>query len=267
VFGTLFGALVRMLGSHTFLPGTNNRFVLERAAAGELLRFGRWIFVSTVLSFTTNSAASLILGKFLSMAEVGIFAIACTLSKAVEQAYEQVSSRVLLPAFARLKHEPLPHLRSKILRLRSAMLIAFVPALLMLAIFGQQVMELLFDERYRSGGWILQLYSACAIPIIVTGVSQFALAKGNSALVMWMSALRLVFYVGASMLGWWLAGANGIVVGIAVHSFLTYLAELAVQRHYGIQILWLDALAFAAAAAVLALGWTLVGIQLPAGML
>ena len=260
IAGAIVAALVKMVASHLYLPGVPNRFRWDPTSVSSLVSFGKWIFLSTILSFTTNGAGNLILGKFAPMAEVGIFSIAVTLSKVIELAYEAVSSKVLLPVFAEIKNLEIGALRERVRRIRLGVMAAFLPPLWFMAIFGQQIMELLFDSRYHSGGWILQIFSVCAIPLIVTGIGQFYLAKGNSFLLMKLSATRLVFYLGCIWVGWMVAGTKGIIIGMAVHTFLTYVAELLVQRYYRIWLPQLDVAAMAISAAVIYSGLKLQGL-------
>jgi len=258
VGGWLFGNLVKMVATHTAMPGPRDRFSWDPASVHELIGFGKWIFVSTILSFAANSAGSLILGKVVSMAEVGVFSIAVTLAKGVEQAFETISSRVLLPVFARIKALPIAEVRARLLKVRLAVMGAFLPALWALAIFGQHVMELLFDQRYRGGGWILQLYAVSAMPGIISGIGQFYLARGNSFLVMTLSAIRLVTYLAAIYLGWLVGGGNGIIVGMALFTIPLYFLDMVFQRRYGIFMPWLDVGALGLTVTVLAMGsaWT-----------
>jgi len=258
-FGTLFGGLLKMLASHLALPGVNNRFHLDRAAVHSLIRFGRWIFLSTVLAFASNSAGSLILGKLVSLTEVGIFSMAVTLSKVIEQAYEQLSNKVLLPVFVRIKDLPTAELKKRLMKVRLGAMALFIPPLWLMSIFGQQIMNLLFDKRYHGGGWILQVFAACSILTIVNGTSNFYLARGNSFLMMGLSLVRLVSYLGSMYLGWILHGSSGVIVGMAVYLVPVYLVELWVQRSYSIIMPKLDASAIAASAAVIALGLKLTG--------
>ncbi len=65
VFASLVGAFTKLVGSHVFLTGTHDRVELDGESVRRLFRFGGWIFLSIIISFTANSDASLILGKFL----------------------------------------------------------------------------------------------------------------------------------------------------------------------------------------------------------
>lgn len=257
VGGWLFGNLVKTVATHVAMPGAPDRFSWDRTSVHELIGFGKWIFLSTVLSFAANSAGSLILGKLVSMTEVGIFAIAVTLAKGVEQAFETISSRVLLPVFARIKEMPIADVRSRLMRVRLAVMATFLPPLWGLAIFGRQVIELLFDPRYHGGGWILQIYAISAMPGIISGIGQFYLAKGNSFLVMALSAIRLITYLTAIYIGWVFGGGNGVIAGMALFTVPLYFLDMLFQRRYGIFMPWLDAVAVATTAVTVGIGLAL----------
>jgi len=260
VAASLFGALVKMAGSHWMLPGPNNHFAMDRSSLHELVRFGRWIFLGTIISFTSNSAASLILGKLLPVAQVGIFSLAVTLSNIVGQAYEQASSKLLFPMYAKIKHLPLSELRQRVLKVRLAVSAGFIPPLVILTVFGQQIINLLLDHRYQEGGWILQLYSGFMIPTIISASGPFFLAKGNSLLAMATSAAKLVFYLGCALIGWHFGGARGIIIGMAAHTVLTYALDLVIQQRYGILMLGFDAVALTISGAAIALGFHITGV-------
>jgi O-antigen/teichoic acid export membrane protein len=259
VFASLFGTLAKTVASHIYLPGSSNHFELDSRSIKELIHFGRWIFVGTIIGFFANSAASLILGKFLPLAEVGIFSLAVTLAKVISQAYDQVAYRVLFPVYAKIKHLPRSEIRPRILRVRMAVVGTFVPPLLIMSIWGQSVIDLLLDHRYHSGGWILQLFSAFALPSVVSATGPFYLALGNSFLSMALSAIRLAFYLLCASVGWFLAGSKGIIVGIAAHTLMDYLADLIVQYRYGIWMPWFDTLVWLIAGSCLLAGLYLTG--------
>lgn len=254
VNAALFGALLKLLASHAMLPGPQDRPAWDRDALNELIGFGKWIFLSTVLSFAANSAASLILGRFVSMTEVGVFSIAVTLANVVGQASEQIGSKVLFPLYAKIKTLPLDQLRARVFRIRLSMMALFLPALWGLSVFGQQVVNLLLDHRYHDGGWILRLFATCAIPSIVTGTGPFYLALGNSRLMTVNSAVKLGLYVACAFGGLWLAGTRGLIVGMAAHSLGMYFLDAVIQWRYRIWIPRLDATALAVSGAVVLTG-------------
>jgi O-antigen/teichoic acid export membrane protein len=259
VFGSLFGNTLKMVASHLLLPGPPNRFLWNPEAARSLARFGRWIFISTILSFASNSAGSMILGKFVTMSTVGIFSIAVTLSKVVDLAYEQISSRVLMPVFASIKTLPLHEMRSRIFRVRLAMMAAFLPPLWIMVIFGKEIVWLLFDHRYQSAGWILQVFAAFSIPTIVNGTAQFYSAKGDSFTTMKISAVSLIAYLLSMYIGWTFFGERGLIVGMAAYSPFVYAFDLYAKHTHSILMPKIDLIGFGSSLVVILLGLQLTG--------
>lgn len=259
VFASLVGAFTKLVGSHVFLTGTHDRFELDGESVRRLFRFGGWIFLSTIISFTANSGASLILGKFLTVAELGIFSVAVTMANVTKQAYDQIANRVLFPVYAQIKHLPLPEIRLRVLRIRIAVVTTFVPLLLIMSIWGQSIVDLLLGERYHSGGWIFQLFSAFALPPVIAATGPFYLALGKSFLSMVLSAIKLSLYALCAYVGWLVGGTNGIIVGMAAHTFLNYLVDLHVQHRYGIWMPLFDAVVWLLAGSILLVGFSISG--------
>ena len=62
------------------LPGTRNRFHWDRSSADEMMSFGRWIFVSTLLTFLAMQADRLIFGKLITLTDLGVYGVAAMMA-------------------------------------------------------------------------------------------------------------------------------------------------------------------------------------------
>ena len=85
--------------THLFLPGATNRFRWEKRAAGELIRFGKWIFLSTAFWFVTSQGDRATLGKFLSLEMLGLYNIGFFLASFPMMLGHAVTQRVLIPVY------------------------------------------------------------------------------------------------------------------------------------------------------------------------
>ncbi|HFC12031.1 MAG TPA: polysaccharide biosynthesis protein, partial [Anaerolineae bacterium] len=65
-------AVVEMSLSHLLLKGERNRFAWERKAVNEMFFFGRWIFLSTALTFLARESNKLIVARVMDERFVGI---------------------------------------------------------------------------------------------------------------------------------------------------------------------------------------------------
>ena len=68
--------------------------------------------------------------------------------------------------------------------------------------------------------------------------------------MMWMSAIKLLSYLGAMLLGWAWGGTTGLVVGMSCFTVFVYLADVTNQWRHGIWLPALDLLGFGATALV-----------------
>jgi O-antigen/teichoic acid export membrane protein len=73
VGGTLFGVVLKSAVSHFLLPGHRDRLRLEPRSVREITGFGRWIFLSTVVTFLSLQLDRLMLGRLLSLDQVGTY--------------------------------------------------------------------------------------------------------------------------------------------------------------------------------------------------
>ena len=81
VLGPLVGGSLRVVLSHTVLPGIRNRLHFEKSAALEMFHFGKYIFLSTLAAFLISQGDRAVLGKFVSLADLALYNIAFFLAK------------------------------------------------------------------------------------------------------------------------------------------------------------------------------------------
>jgi O-antigen/teichoic acid export membrane protein len=63
VYGGLISAAAKMAMTYLLLEGERNRFDFEPEAFREISGFGRWVFLSTSLSFLTGQIDRFVLGR------------------------------------------------------------------------------------------------------------------------------------------------------------------------------------------------------------
>ena len=108
VAGNLATNLYRLVLSHhaTLMPGLRNRFHWDRTAAHEIARFGKWIVLGTAFYFFASQGDRLILGKKISLAELGVYGIAFSLSDVPRSIINAFSYKVGYPFVAKIIHLP-----------------------------------------------------------------------------------------------------------------------------------------------------------------
>jgi O-antigen/teichoic acid export membrane protein len=254
VWGGLAASVVRLVASHWMFPRQRARLRWDAGCVRELVRFGRWLLPSTFLLFVIMRSDRLLLGKWLSVADLGAYTIASFVPLTLIAVAGQVSHNVLLPVFARLKAGGSSPLRGEIVRRRLSFLAFSIPLLCAAAVFGDRLVAALYDSRYQEAGWMLRVLSCGAI-VACANESSLAtlLALGDTYRRFVALLVSALLFVAAILSGGVLADRLGLVVGVAAAPALAYpMISWALRRH-GAWTASIDGMAFAGAFVAIAL--------------
>jgi O-antigen/teichoic acid export membrane protein len=223
VVGNLVGALVKMVGSHWLIPNYSNRFVWERKAVKEIATFGRWIFISTALTFLATQADRLILGKLVSFSILGVYTVAFTFSSLPQTLVSQLSGRVIFPLVSQVSELPRPSLRAKILNQRRFILLGIGVAVIFLTCFGDILILKLYDARYAQAAWMLPILALGIWPNVLFETSRpplLALGKPNyQAYGYFLKSLHV--WLGLPLSFYWF-GLPGFIIMVALNDLELY---------------------------------------------
>lgn len=222
VGGSLVASALRLVLSHSYLPGIRHRFCLDREVAGTLFRFGRWIFVSTLLTFLAAQSDRLIFGKMIPVALLGVYSIAFMLAALPTNAVLKLGGSVVFPAYSRLVHRA--DFRDLFLRVRLPLLLGGAAIVSALVAGGPHLVGMLYDARYAQAGWILQYLSAAAwFQVLECTNGAALLAKGRVRWVAAGSGAKVAGMVAMIPIGFHLGGFEGALVGLVASEAVKYL--------------------------------------------
>jgi len=256
VLGSFVGGTVRLIASHTIFAGIPMRFQWEPKTVHELIRFGRWMFISTALGFLVTRFDIFIFGNFAGMAMLGFYTLAKNLSRLAIEAVTTFSSRILLPVYSRLAERNIEALRSRTFKIRTILLALFLPPLWVFILWGDHIVAFLYDERYQEAGWMLQILAAGATATaIITSIQPILLAVGDSFRHLLRTIARVFFMIVGMSVGAYMGGIPGFIVGLALTDFLTYPVMVYLIRPYGVWLPKLDAVAFGTSFIVIGIAW------------
>ena len=252
--GTLAGSAFRTLLSHLTVPGAPVVLCWDRAHVKELLGFGKWIFVSSVVGFLAAHGEKLILGATLGLASFGVFSIAGGLLATVMGVCSTVNGRVIFPSLSQALRDgtetELVRVYTRVQQLTDVFL-GLLTGLLLTA--GQWIVWLLYDARYREAGWMLQWLSLGLLAMRHQVVEQLMFARGLPAWVSANNLVRALLLATAVPLGHRLAGEQGAIAGVVLSQFGSWPLSLYFKHregllHWATERWWLPALAAGMAA-------------------
>lgn len=158
VWGALMYSFVRVILSHAINPGSRNKFAWDTASAKELLHFGKWVFVSTIVSFCAAQMDRPILAKLASISDLGLYSIAGAFAGMAIEIANRLSNLVLYPILAR-HHDDAPLLIQLCLRSRSTLLWISGAIAASFSILSPLFFGLLYDERYAGAASLSQWFT------------------------------------------------------------------------------------------------------------
>jgi O-antigen/teichoic acid export membrane protein len=223
VAGNLVNALAMTLGTHLLVRGTANRFALHRATVRETWSFGGWVMISSGLTYLAGEGRNLLNGSLVDSKTIGLLVISTTLSMVMWTAIQSVSGRVLFPAYSTVWRERPQDFASVVERSRRIQLLAGCAVAILLAIFGDRVVNLFYDARYREAGAFLQIQAAGSISGFI-GASYYGVmwANGRARLNIVVLVTQLVATGALIVIGHAIGGVLGLVVGVSATGLAVY---------------------------------------------
>lgn len=221
--GSLIGCLMRVVLSHWVLPGPKNQFDWDPASFQELQHFGRWIFVSTLLTFFVFQGSNLIIPRLLGVGFLGVYSFASNLSQVAASITGAINSRVLYPSYAELVRERPERLRPVLKRARLVLNGVNWVVSLVFIFFGKTLIGIMYDARYADAGWILQILSVGALVSLLGGTyGNVLLAQGKTFLMSVLMGVQVVVQLTCMAVGYWLGGEQGLIAGLSAMGWFLY---------------------------------------------
>jgi len=234
--GAVVGTAIRAGLSHAMLGPHRHRLMYEKSAGRDLFRFGKWIFVSSSVTFVIGQADRFVVGGLTDMTTLGLFSIAMTLAMVVQVSANAVINRVLFPIFSRVYRTDGRELLRNRMRRTSFILYAFsLPVLLMFVAGGEALVQLLYDPRYASAGGMLKIIATGLIGMMVTNVAAAGLlATGDSRSQAIMQGIRLATFGIATAIGVAMGDLVAFLVAMACARWIDYFPAAMLLRRAGL---------------------------------
>lgn len=230
--GSITSALFYLMYSHWLNSrlglGLSNRFTWERKSVKELISFGKWIFVSTIMTFLSTQADRLILGTLFTLNLLGIYGIAFALADIPHSILSAISGKVMYPTYARFVHLPRAEFRSKMLRNRAPILMVLSFGVALMVGLGDLLVQALYPPEYAAdAAWMLPLIALGTWPLMLSQtVSPVLFALGKPRFIAFASFLSFLFYGIGIPVGFHIFGPVGAITAVATSNLPIWIVVL-----------------------------------------
>jgi O-antigen/teichoic acid export membrane protein len=161
VFGLIFGSAISMIGSYFLLPETGHRFEISKSYTWEIVHFGKWIFLASIVYFLSISFDRLYLASVIPLALLGIYGISRSISELLTTLVIRFGNIVIFPFIASHSELPRASLREQLISIRLRFLLIAAFGFSVSAAVVDLAIKFVFDQRYHAAGWMA--------PILITG--------------------------------------------------------------------------------------------------
>jgi O-antigen/teichoic acid export membrane protein len=238
--GVLVSGLRTVLSPFVY-KGIPYKFEVKMDVISDIFHYGKWIFLSSGLTFLAVQGSKLVSSFWMSVEQLGVFSIAVTLAAVPEILSGALNFRMLLPLYAELNHDKAGDFSKRAKKAKLGLFALSAPVVLIFALFGSFIVSLLYDARYEEAGWMLQVIILGTIftsnnDVLMTMV----LSKANSFSYTLLMAFKVVITFTTMLLGGYFYGFSGVIYGIAIAPALLYPILGFYVRRYGIYTMKLD---------------------------
>jgi O-antigen/teichoic acid export membrane protein len=230
VIGAVIGSAISLISSYLLIPGIRHRFFIDKQVALQIIGFGKWIFLSSIIYFLAMNFDRLYFAKQITLTELGIFSIARGLTDMFNQFAVRASNMVLFPTVAAWQISE-AEVRSRVLRGRRLLFLAAAIGLAFIVSISDLIVQLLYDDRYLQAGAIL--------PILLIGVWFSILCTINDSIMLGTkrpaypalsSGSKLLFYILVLPLVFHLYGFLMAVLVLSLGEVVRYVVLWAFSR-------------------------------------
>lgn len=258
----LIDALVRTLMSYMLFPAARPRFAWGRAEAAEIFRFGRWIFIGTLFTYLGTQADRLIVSQWMDPAMLGVYGIASAIPMMIKTQLKSISGKLLFPAYRELLDRPGDQFRARVRTLRIGMLALSCVPILLCAIWGGWMVDVLYDDRYAGAGWIMQVLSAGTIfSALNLSAGPLLMAHGRSRKAMVLQIARVTVAITAMLVGGTVWGIQGLILAIAASDAINQPLNYLATREFDVRDWRVDAVFVVLMSALIGAGWHWLGFS------
>jgi O-antigen/teichoic acid export membrane protein len=252
VGGRIATALAYVVASH-FLSDRLPRLRWDTKAARDILMFGSGLFLSSATYFFSSETDRLIVGKFATVAELGCFSLALSMSYPPLGIMQRIISNVFFPMISNATREDPAVAARQFRKFRLVFLIASAVIAAGYICLSNLVVHFVLRPQYAATAWMLQLLgfrsalelfgSAASSMLFAVGITRYA-AIGNTA--------KLLFIALGLTIAFSRFGLREAILVLALSPFVYYAAMLWGLRKNVRFVFWTELLTLAGFVAITA---------------
>jgi O-antigen/teichoic acid export membrane protein len=211
--GVVLSSAYKVVGSFLVTP-LRPQLIYNKVYAAEILHFGKYIFINTLISFLAMNADILLIGKVLRMEDLGIYTVGRNIGTMIWIVCLQIFLQSYLPAVSSVNRD-LPRVVRMYERSTALIMALVIPASIILALFSRDIIRLLYDPRYQNACISMFWFSVSGILLVMNAInSNTFIAMGRLKYETICMGISLVLVLVLVPLGAMHFGLSGAAAGM-----------------------------------------------------
>lgn len=213
----VIGAAVNVGIGYALLPRHRHRLALDHESAKSLIHFGKWIFLSTIVTFLGGEGLRAIQGGFLTPVDFGILAIAYTIAAIPIELSIKITAAIGLPVFSEANRNDPGKLSAVLHKFRQRILTLSLILVTTVVFTSETLIKLLYDDRYHAAGsFVIAITISNAFALIFMGYNNALLALGKSRTYSWTMTFTTIARILGVIAGFQIFGILGMISGVGI---------------------------------------------------
>jgi len=263
LIGTICSIAIRSALSYR-LPHPKHRFMIDRGYSRQILQFGGWIMVSSIIMFMASNLDRLLLGKAAPLALLGMYGLARTMADIPATMARRLGFQIIFPMLADAKSRGDDDMIHNVAPSRLKLVLLAATVIGVGISTADWAISILYDHRYAEAGWMLSLLLfGTWISILSNFNEALLLGAGRPAYESGANVLRFSILGGGLWFGYGRAGFAGAIAAMFLAEVSRYLFVHFGQRRERLSFVKQD---LTATGALILVVLCLVGARLALGL-
>ena len=202
------------------------------ASFKELFSFGAFMFLTNILNRFSQQLQGLLIGKFFDPVTMGYYSKAHSTEKLASHSISQVMSQVTYPLYSEAQDDK-KQLANIIRRLTMTLSYLTFPLLMVLLLCAKPIFVLLYSDRWLQSVPYFQVLCIAGMAGCLQSVNNHSIAAiGESRAMFSWTIIKRTISIVMMVGGLVLFGMKGLLFGLAISSWFTYLVNISLVSKY-----------------------------------
>ena len=207
---------------HLLLRGHQHRLQIDTVYAKSLIHFGKWIFLSTIVTFLGGEGLRAIQAGFITPAEFGVLAIAYSIAAIPIELSTKLIASIGIPALSEAYRDNPNNFANVLYNFRKRVFLLSALMVAGVTLTSEPIITLLYDNRYHSAGPLVAIITiSSAVNLVTAGYGSVLLTVSKSQTFMWTTIFATVTRICGTIVGLRISGVEGMIAGVGIANLAT----------------------------------------------